>query len=99
MLYMADISTQLLVYRVLVAAVAILGPTVLFFGLLHLLEFLKDDRLVDSLAAQGVAEQPRPAPVDFLGNLSNVPENRCEQCGAQNVPNATHCRECSQRLQ
>lgn len=96
---MAEISTQLLVYRLLVAAVAILGPTVLFFGLLRFLGFLKDDRLVDTLARQGVVEQPRPAPVDFLGELPGTPENRCEQCGAQNIPTASHCRNCSERLE
>jgi environmental stress-induced protein Ves len=96
---MAEIPTQLLVYRVLVATVAILGPTVLFFGLLRFLEFLKDDRLVDALASQGVVEQPRPAPVDFLGELPGASENRCEHCGAQNIPTATHCRDCSRRLE
>lgn len=96
---MAEVSTQLLIFRLVVAAVAILGPTVLFFGLLRFLEFLKDDKLVDSLARQGVVEQPRPAPVDFLGELPGAPENRCGQCGAQNLPKASHCRNCSQRLE
>jgi environmental stress-induced protein Ves len=96
---MAEIPTQLLVFRLLVAAVAILGPTVLFFGLLRFLEFLKDDALVDTLARQGVVEQPRPAPVDFLGELPGGAENRCDQCGTQNIPTASHCRNCSERLE
>lgn len=98
---MGAISTQLLVYRLFVAAVAVLGPTVLFLGFWRGLQLLKDDTLVERLARRGVVEQPKPAPVDVLESVSGGDNiyTQCPECGTQNPHTATHCIRCARSLQ
>ncbi|AUX07885.1 hypothetical protein AArcSl_0230 [Halalkaliarchaeum desulfuricum] len=66
---MSDLSSLALGFRLLTAAVAVFGPTVLFLCLLRFLEWLRDDALVTRLTARGMDPEPEPAPVDFLSPL------------------------------
>lgn len=66
---MTELSTVAIAFRLLVAGVVMLGPTVLFLGLWRFLTWLRDDALVDRLAARGLETEPQPAAVDFLSTL------------------------------
>jgi hypothetical protein len=50
---MAEVTTLGLVFRLVVAGICILGPTVLYFGLWRFLVWLRDDELVERLAERG----------------------------------------------
>lgn len=98
---MSGVNTQLLLYRLFVAGVAILGPTVLFLGFWRGLQWLKNDDLIERLARRGVVEQPTPAPVDVLESVSGR-ENiytQCRECGTRNPHTATHCYRCARSLE
>ncbi|RAW44216.1 hypothetical protein DQW50_15355 [Halorubrum sp. 48-1-W] len=84
-----------LAWRLGVAAVAIAGPTVLYLGLWRFLAWLRDDALVDRLAARGAVETPNPAPADVLAAATEgVGGCRCPDCGTTVVAGATRCRAC-----
>ncbi|MDZ5810423.1 hypothetical protein U4E84_03530 [Halorubrum sp. AD140] len=92
---MSGVTTVELALRVVVAAVAIVGPTVLYLGLWRFLAWLRDDALVDRLAARGAVEEPRPAAVDVLASATaGIDGRRCPACGAPVVAGATRCRRC-----
>ena len=66
---MSELTALELGFRLLTAAVAVFGPTVLFLGLVRFLEWLQDDALVARLSARGMNPEPRPAAVDFLTQI------------------------------
>lgn len=81
-----------LAFRLGLTAVAVVGPTLLYFGLLRFLRWLQDDELVETLARREVVEPPDPSPVDVLAQSTGGTE--CRNCGAVNVRGTTVCREC-----
>lgn len=88
-------STAELAGRLAVAAVAIAGPTVLYLGLWRLLAWLRDDALIDRLAARGAVEAPRPAPADVLASATaGLDGRRCPACGHPVIAGATRCGNC-----
>jgi hypothetical protein len=88
-------STTELAARLAVAAVAIIGPTVLYLGLWRFLSWLRDDALIDRLAARGAVEAPRPAPADALAAATaGLDRRRCPACGTRLIAGATRCRDC-----
>lgn len=92
---MSTVSTAELAVRLAVAALAIGGPTVLYLGLWRFLAWLRDDALVERLAARGAVEKPRPAAVDVLASAtSGVDRRRCPACGNPVVAGATRCGHC-----
>lgn len=89
------VSTVELVGRLLVTAVAVIGPTVLYFGLWRFLEWLRDDELVAHLAARGVIEEPDTVPADVLAAASaEVDERSCQICGCHVPEGQTRCEDC-----
>lgn len=88
-------STVELAGRLAVAAVVIAGPTVLYLGLWRLLAWMRDDALVDRLAARGAVEAPRPAPADVLASATaGLGGRRCPACGTPLIAGETRCRNC-----
>lgn len=88
-------STVELAFRLAVAAVAIAGPTILYLGLWRFLSWLRDDALIDRLAARGAVEAPRPAPADVLASATaGLDRRRCPACGTRLIAGATRCRNC-----
>jgi len=100
---MAEVTEPELVFRLLVAGVSILGPTVLFLGLWRFLEWLRDDELVEHLAARGVLEHPEVGVtteevLETVAGSGSSPR-RCVRCGARNAVGASNCRNCSASLE
>lgn len=96
---MESIGTVALAWRLGVAAVAVGGPTVLYFGLWRFLAWLRDDKLVNRLAARGAVEAPDPAPADILAAATEgIDGRRCPNCGTRVVGGATRCRRCHRAL-
>lgn len=92
---MSAVGTGELLFRLAVAAVAVVGPTVLYFGLWRFLGWLRDDELVARLAARGVIEEPDTLPVDVLESASvAVEEPRCQTCGCRVPEGTTRCEDC-----
>lgn len=92
-------STTELAFRLAVAAVAIGGPTALYLGLWRFLAWLRDDALIDRLAAQGAVEEPRPAPVDVLASATaGIDGRRCSACGTRVVAGGARCPRCRRDL-
>ena len=92
---MSAVSTVEVVGRLAIAAVVIAGPTVLYLGLWRFLSWLRDDTLVDRLAARGAVEAPRPAPADVLASATaGINGRRCPACGTRLIAGATRCRDC-----
>ena len=88
-------STAELGFRLAVAAVAIVGPTLLYLGLWRFLSWLRDDALIDRLATRGAVEAPRPAPADVLASATaGLDRRRCPACGTRLIAGATRCRDC-----
>jgi|GEM_PF-1222840 hypothetical protein len=88
-------STVDLAGRLAVAAVVIAGPTVLYLGLWRLLAWMRDDALIDRLAARGAVEAPRPAPADVLASATaGLGGRRCPACGTRLIAGETRCRNC-----
>jgi hypothetical protein len=94
---MAEGRAVELAFRLGMTAVAVVGPTLLYFGLLRFLRWLQDDDLVETLARRGVAEPPDPSPVDVLARSTGGTE--CRHCGTVNVRGTTVCRECLSPLE
>ena len=98
---MAEIPTVELAFRLLVAGIAVVGPTMLFLGLWRFLMWLRDDALIDVLVARGVLdEEPSPSPTDVLATATAPHPNsrRCPSCGTQNLPGGRRCRDCGDRV-
>ncbi|EMA57035.1 hypothetical protein [Halorubrum lipolyticum] len=96
---MSTVTTAELVARLAVAALAIGGPTLLYLGLWRFLAWLRDDALVDRLAARGAIEEPRPAAVDVLASATaGVDGRRCPGCGSPIIAGATRCQRCRRAL-
>lgn len=98
---MTDLSTGEIAFRLFVAGVTVVGPTLLFLGFWRFLLWLRDDALVDQLAARGVLdEQPSPSAADVLATAtaSHPGARRCPACDTRNLPGATRCRDCDDRL-
>lgn len=88
-------NTAELAFRLGVAVVAIGGPTVLYLGLWRFLSWLRDDALVDRLAARGAVEAPRPAPADILASATaGLDGRRCQICETPLIAGETRCRGC-----
>ncbi|MDB2241929.1 hypothetical protein [Halorubrum ezzemoulense] len=97
---MDTVGAAALGWRLAVAAVAIAGPTLLYLGLWRLLEWLRDDALIERLAARGAVERPRPAAADVLAAAtSGVDDRRCPACGTVAVAGETECRECRRPIE
>ncbi|WP_280587424.1 hypothetical protein [Halorubrum sp. Boch-26] len=97
---MSTVSTADLAVRLAVAAVAIGGPTVLHLGLWRFLAWLRDDALIDRLAARGAVEEPRPPAVDVLASATaGVDGRRCPACGSPVIAGATRCRGCQRGVE
>jgi hypothetical protein len=95
----STVSTGELIVRLAVVAFAVGGPTLLYLGLWRFLAWLRDDALVDRLAAQGAVEEPRPAAVDVLASATaGVDGGRCPGCGSPVVAGATRCQRCRRTL-
>lgn len=92
-------STGELLVRLAVAAIAIVGPTLLYLALWRVLAWLRDDALIDRLASRGVVEAPRPAPADVLASATaGIDGRRCSDCGTRAVAGARRCRRCRREL-
>lgn len=90
-----SVSTVELIGRLAVTGVAVFGPTVLYFGLWRLLEWLRDDELVAQLAARGVIEEPDTVPVDVLESAyAEVEESCCQICGCRVPEGTARCEDC-----
>lgn len=88
-------GTGELVFRLAVAALAVAGPTILYLGLWRFLTWLRDDALIDQLAARGAVEEPRPAPADVLASATaGLDARRCSECGKRTVAGAGRCWRC-----
>lgn len=89
------VSTVELAGRLLVTAVAVIGPTVLYFGLWRFLEWLRDDELVATLAARGVIEEPDAVPADVLAAAAaEVDDPCCQICGCRVPEGQSRCEDC-----
>ena len=92
---MSTVGTGELLFRLAVAAIAVVGPTVLYFGLWRFLEWLRDDELVARLAARGVIEEPDVVPVDVLESAyAAVEEPCCQICGCRVPEGTARCEDC-----
>ncbi|QSG03463.1 DUF7577 domain-containing protein [Natranaeroarchaeum sulfidigenes] len=106
-------STLTLLWRLAVTAVVIVGPTLLFLGLIRGLELLRDDELINKITD---AEHLRVDDTDDLLRIlskdtvidSDVEPNlerlmdasapRCQHCGAPNQSTATYCHDCLEQI-
>lgn len=96
----AEVTPLELAFRLAVAAVGIVGPTLLYLGLWRFLVWLRDDELVERLAERGALENPEPAAVDVLATTTEgVGGRRCPNCGTSNLPGAPVCRSCHRDLE
>lgn len=100
---MSEVAQLELAFRLLVAGISILGPTVLFLGLWRFLEWLRDDELVEHLAARGVLDHPEvevttEEVLETVAGSGSAPR-RCARCGARNAAGASDCRNCSASLE
>lgn len=97
-----------LAYRLLIYFVAMIGPTVLFLGLMRGLEWLRDDALllsiaesdtadpeVSNAAARAVGRAPVLADGGRTETDASDPESAvCSSCGESNRTGSRHCRTC-----
>lgn len=92
-----------LVFRLLVALLVIVAPTVLFLGLMRGLEKLRDDALLlrltesddaprDVSTAAARALDKRPVRAD--GRSRNDDAAACSSCGESNMLGARYCQGC-----
>ncbi|WP_166377229.1 hypothetical protein [Halorubrum sp. BOL3-1] len=96
---MDPIGVVALAWRLGVAAVAVGGPTVLYLGLWRFLAWLRDDTLIDRLAARGAVEAPDSAPADVIAAATEgLDGRRCPDCGTTVCAGATRCRRCHRAL-
>lgn len=99
---MDDPGTLETIGRLAVAGFVMVAPTLLFLGLVRGLERLRDDAFVD----QWLAEQGHDLEDDVLtviaGGLGVEDDGasgvRCAACGTPNLPDATYCQHCLERL-
>lgn len=99
--HMADLSTVEIAFRLFVAGVAMVGPTLLFLGFWRFMMWLRDDRLIDTLIARGTLdERPAPSAADILATAtaSHPGARRCPFCEKRNLPGVRLCRECGERI-
>ncbi|GAB7090761.1 hypothetical protein JCM18237_10320 [Halorubrum luteum] len=98
---MAGITAVELAFRLFVASIVIVGPTVLFIALWRFLLWLRDDALIDTLVTREVLdEEPSPSAADVLAAASapHPGSRRCPSCDTRLLPGARRCRECGDRL-
>lgn len=96
---MSEVTTTEVAVRLAVAAVAIVGPTLLYLGLWRFLAWLRDDALIDRLASRGAVEEPRPAAVDVLASATaGVDGRRCPGCATPVIAGSTRCQRCRRAL-
>ncbi len=98
---MAELSTAEIAFRLFVAGVAMVGPTLLFLGFWRFMLWLRDDALIDVLVARGTLdEQPAPSAADVLATAtaSHPGARRCPFCETRNFPGVVQCRDCGKRL-
>ncbi|MFC4246352.1 zinc ribbon domain-containing protein [Natribaculum luteum] len=99
---MDDPGTVETIWRLAVAALVMIAPTLLFLGLVRGLERLRDDAFVE----RWLHEQGHELEDDVLTALAigidveadGSSSLRCPGCGESNTSNARYCRNCLGRL-
>jgi len=91
---MSGVGGLELAFRLGVAGVVVVGPTLLYLGLWRFLVWLRDDELIEVLAERGVIEDPQPSAADVLAGAGGSGGPTCEHCGTTNLPGAPVCRSC-----
>ncbi|WP_101294787.1 DUF7577 domain-containing protein [Halegenticoccus soli] len=93
-----------LVFRLAVAAFVIVAPSALFLGLWRGLHALRDDRLIERMAAE-TGTRPAdlvPNPARLLPDGERGPNGTdlaiCAACGAPNPADVTFCHDCLSRV-
>ncbi|PSP83341.1 zinc ribbon domain-containing protein [Halobacteriales archaeon QS_1_68_17] len=104
----AQVAGVELAFRVLLTAVMIVLPTLLFLGLWRGLTYLRDDDLAEQVV-EGRVSSPTGADsyvsvsaADFVpggdGEAGDVDTVACPTCGTPNLRGMTFCRECLDKL-
>ncbi|MBV0902336.1 zinc ribbon domain-containing protein [Haloarcula salina] len=95
-----------LAFRVLTGLFVIVAPTLLFLGLWHALEAMRDDELIEQVQQRAeTMEQSPSGPLSVApspGRATSSPTDstlaRCGACGTPNMGDATYCQECLAEL-
>ena len=104
---MAHLGTAELAWRLLVAVFVIVAPTLLFLGLVRLLERMRDDAFIEQVLSEEERREIEESQtlttlVDELtvdaGVGGSIDTVECPSCGATNLAQATFCAECLSRL-
>lgn len=104
---MAHLSAVELAWRLLVAGFVIVAPTLMFLGMIRLLERIRDDALIEQVLSEEERRDIHDSQslttlvdeltgdVDVGGSADTV---ECPSCGTANLAAATFCHECLSRL-
>ena len=96
------ISQLELAFRVAVALFAMAAPTLFFVVLGRVLEFMRDDELIERVQAEASGEpsptHSRVRGVDRVFSTDSDQGVRCRGCGATNMRDATYCQQCLREL-
>lgn len=104
---MAHLGTAELAWRLFVAGFVIVAPTLMFLGMIRLLERIRDDALIEQMLSEEERRdfhdsQSLTTLVDELTGDADVGGSadtvNCPSCGATNLAEATFCAECLSRL-
>lgn len=105
---MVDPGTWVLAWRLAVAVVSIVAPTLAFVGLIHVLERLRDDDLVNRvLHEEEVGVEDTDDVLAVLAEGLDIDADadaeagaivRCPDCGARNRAAAGRCERCRTAL-
>lgn len=86
------------VYALLVTLVIAVLPTVLFLGLWHGLQYLRDDELIDRIQNDYDNSGSRPRFMGGDGPTTTSSGVRCPSCGTSNRHGMEYCQQCLDEL-
>ncbi|MEM4781794.1 MAG: hypothetical protein QXG03_09580 [Halalkalicoccus sp.] len=89
-------------FRLAVAVFVIVTPTLMFLGLVRLLERMRDDDLIYRLMTEEELRQVRRSHslAGFVEEVTGTPAGatRCPECGGINAAGMKRCVECGARI-
>jgi hypothetical protein len=99
---MEEVSGLEMAFRVAVAAFVIVTPTLMFLGLVRLLNAMRDEDLIYRLLTEDELRQVRRSHslAGFVEEVTGTPAGvvRCGACGTTNAAGMETCYDCGRRL-
>lgn len=99
---MEEVSGLEMAFRVAVAAFVIVTPTLMFLGLVRLLETMRDEDLIYRLLTEEELRRVERSHSlsGFVEEVTGTGSNvlRCPSCGTINAAGMDSCHECGRRL-